>query len=213
MNDSRRKRRTKADIEKDINDAAVKLIAGKGFANVQLTEITREAEIDPPVFYNRYKNLEEFYSEFVKKYDYWLSDKVMKQDAASAEPSADECAAIMDGLIQELINDPIMLEILRWEVGEGNEVTERTAIFREMLNMQLVFKYKKLFRDTHNPIDIAAFAALMIGGIYYLFLHRDRSSFCGLDLNSPRDIELLRTTVSQLIRLVFSMPPSSSGLT
>lgn len=48
------------------------------------------------------------------------------------------------------------------------------------------------------------FSALIIGGIYYQFLHRDRSSFCGLDFNDPKDIEIMRNTVSQLVKLVFS---------
>ncbi|MBD5178506.1 MAG: TetR/AcrR family transcriptional regulator [Bacteroidales bacterium] len=204
MSETRRPRRTKADIEKRINDAAVELITQKGFADVQLTEITRKADIEPMVFYNRYHNMDEFYDEFVKKYDYWLTDVIKQQGTDTTEPSEENCAEIMDGLITELISDKIMLEILRWEVGSGNPVTERTALFREMLNLQLVFKYKKLFREGNSPIDIAAFSALIIGGIYYQFLHRDRSSFCGLDFNDPKDIEIMRNTVSQLVKLVFS---------
>lgn len=204
MSETRRPRRTKADIEKCINDAAVELITKKGFAEVQLTEITRKADIEPMVFYNRYHNMDEFYDEFVKKYDYWLTEVIKQQGADTSNPTEENCAGIMDGLISELISDKIMLEILRWEIASGNSVTERTAMFREMLNMQLVFKYKKLFRDGNSTIDIAAFSAIIIGGIYYLFLHRDRSSFCGLDFNDAKDIETMRTTVSQLVNLVFS---------
>lgn len=211
MSETRRPRRTKADIEKCINDAAVELITRKGFANVQLTEITRQADIEPMVFYNRYQNMEEFYDEFVKKYDYWLTDLIKQQGSEQTKPSEENCTKIMDGLISELISDKIMLEILRWEIAEGNTVTERTAMLREMLNLQLVFKYKKLFRDGNSPIDIAAFAAILIGGIYYLFLHANRSFFCGLDLNDPKDIETLRKTVSQMVSLVFSTLPNEKN--
>lgn len=77
-------------------------------------------------------------------------------------------------------------------------------MFREMLNMQLVLKYKKLFRENNSPVDIAAFAAIIISGIYYLFLHKDRSTFCGLDLNDPSDVQTLRQTIAQLTKMVFS---------
>lgn len=201
MSESRRQRRTKADIDRAIDSAAEKLIGEKGFANVQLTDITREAEIEPLVFYNRYANLEEFFYEFVKKYDYWASEKIGAQ--TSLEPTAENLSMILDGLIDELTNDTIMREVLRWEISEGNTITERMAMLREMLNMQLVFKYKKLFREKKSPIDIAAFGALIIGGVYYLFLHRNRSSFCGLDFNDPADITRLRETIARLSEMVF----------
>lgn len=205
MTQGRRPRRTKEDIEKCINDAAVKLISQKGFAEVQLTEIIREARIEPVVFYNRYKNLDEFYDEFVKRYDFWVAEGMKRKEHSETDeaPTEDYCSGILNGLITELLDDKIMLEILRWEVGNGNSVTERTAMLREMLNMQLVFRFKKLFRDSSSSIDIAALSALMIGGIYYLFLHRDRSTFCGLDLNDPGDIDRVRTTIDEIVRLAF----------
>lgn len=204
MTEKRRVRRTKADIENRINNAAYDLIIQRGFIDLQLTEITRKAEIEPVVFYNRYQNLEDFYGEFIKKHDYWLTETVSKQGAEQNDPSEENCAKILDGLITELLNDKIMLEVLRWEVAVENPVTERAALIRELQNMQLVQKYKKLFRDSGSPINIAAFSSIIIAGIYYLILHRDRSSFCGLDYNDPKDLDILRTTVSQLVKLVFS---------
>lgn len=117
MSETRRPRRTKADIEKCINDAAVDLITTKGFANVQLTEITRAAGIEPMVFYNRYKNLDEFYDEFVKRFDYWVTDVIKQQGAAGTVASEENCTKIFDGLISELMTDKIMSEIY----GHTNE--------------------------------------------------------------------------------------------
>lgn len=206
MTKPRRPRRTKEDIEKSINDAAVDLIGRKGFAGVQLSDITRQAEIEPVVFYNRYKNLDDFYDEFVKKYDYWVSEGIKRRDACEddALPTEEYCKRVLNELIEDLRDDKIMREILRWEISTPNPVTERTAMLREMLNMQLVFKFKKLFREGDSSIDIAVLSAIMIGGIYYLFLHRDRSTFCGLDLNDPGDIDRMRNTVDAIVDLAFS---------
>lgn len=206
MTKPRRHRRTKEDIEKSINDAAVDLIGRKGFSGVQLSDITRQAEIEPVVFYNRYKNLDEFYDEFVKKYDYWVSEGIKRRYTPQDDtlPTEDYCKEVLNGLIDDLSEDKIMREILRWEITTGNPVTERTAMLREMLNMQLVFRYKKLFRESESPIDIAVLSALMVSGIYYLFLHRDRSTFCGLDLNDPGDIERLHKTIDAIVDLAFS---------
>ena len=77
MNDTktRRPRRSKADIEAAIQRAAIAQIKKKGFSLALVTDIVKRAKIEPIVFYNRYKNLDEFYDKFVKKYDYWLSNK------------------------------------------------------------------------------------------------------------------------------------------
>lgn len=200
MAEKRHVRRTKADIENRINNAAYDMIAQRGFIDLQLTEITHKAEIEPVVFYNRFQNLEDFYGEFIKKHDYWLTDSISKQGEEQNNPSEENCAIILDGFITELLNDRIMLEVLRWEVAVDNPITERVALVRELHNMQLVQKYS----DNRSPISMAAFSSIIIAGIYYLILHRDRSSFCGLDYNDPKDLDILRTTVSQLVKLVFS---------
>ena len=67
-----RYRRTKADITEDIRKAAVDQVMKRGFSLSLVTEIIKKAKIEPPVFYHRYKDLNEFYSEFVKGYDYWF---------------------------------------------------------------------------------------------------------------------------------------------
>lgn len=209
MGEQRRERRTKADIEQAINEAAEKQISEKGFANVLLSDIIREAKIEPAVFYNRYANLDIFYTEFLQKYDYWVTDEILSE--ASEEPSAEKCKAIFNGLLDDLSTESMMREILRWEITEGNDTTNRMAMLREMFNMQLIFRYKKLFREKNSPMDITAFAALIIGGAYYLLLHCDRSTFCGLDLNEETDMVRIRKTIAQLTDMVFQTldPPAA----
>jgi len=58
---TRKARRTKADIEKAINEAARSTIMEKGFAQTTILDIIKKAKIEPATFYKRYKNLEDFY--------------------------------------------------------------------------------------------------------------------------------------------------------
>ncbi len=61
---TRRPRRSKADIESAILKAAIAQIKKKGFSMALVTDIVKRAKIEPIVFYNRYKNLDEFYDTF-----------------------------------------------------------------------------------------------------------------------------------------------------
>ena len=98
---TRRPRRSKADIEEAINKAAVAQIKKKGFSLALVTDIVKRAKIEPIVFYNRYKNLDEFYDEFVKNYDYWLSDLV--RDSMEEIGSEEGYSNILEKLLTNLM--------------------------------------------------------------------------------------------------------------
>ncbi len=121
-----RYRRTKADIAQAIRMAAEDQVMERGFTSSLVTEIIRKARIEPRVFYNRYKDLDEFYSEFVKGYDYWFSDIAEKAMKSSDDPKT-QFVNLMLGLEGALKGKTVMLELLRWEVAEGTETTKRTG--------------------------------------------------------------------------------------
>ena len=60
-------------------------------------------------------------------------------------------------------------------------------MLREMHTLPLVRTYEEKFKGTN--IDIAAISALIIGGIYYLNLHRDRSLFSGIDIKKESGLK------------------------
>lgn len=176
---TRRPRRSKADIEEAINKAAIAQIKKKGFSLAMITDIVKRAKIEPIVFYNRYKNLEEFYDEFVKNYDYWLSD--LFRDSIDDMTTEEGFSNVIEKLLNKLHNDEIMTELLRWEIAEGNHITDRTARLRELHAIDMNNAY--LTRYGQHDVDAGALTALLVGGIYYMILHRNRSTMGGIDLN------------------------------
>lgn len=199
MNDTktRRPRRSKADIEAAIQRAAIAQIKKKGFSLALVTDIVKRAKIEPIVFYNRYKNLDEFYDKFVKKYDYWLSNIV--HGLADELDTTDGHADIMTQLLDNLLNDGIMTELLRWEVSEGTHITERTARLREMDVTDLIAKYSS---EKKQSIDLVAISALIVGGIYFMVLHKDRSTFAGIDLNSTEGQRRIEHAFRHIARMI-----------
>lgn len=196
-----RNRRTKADITEDIRKAAVDQIMKRGFSASLVTEIIKKAKIEPPVFYHRYKDLDEFYSEFVKGYDYWFSDIADKAMKSSDNPK-DQFVALMNGLQEALKEKSVMLELLRWEVAEGNDTTRRTATLREMFTLPLAEKYKILFENT--CVDFVALSSLLIGGLYYLNLHKEQSTFCTIDMTKEDGLERINKAINTFANIMFS---------
>lgn len=201
---TRRPRRSKADIEAAIMRAAVAQIKKKGFSMALVTDIVKRANIEPIVFYNRYKNLDEFYDSFVKRYDYWMSDFVRDiAESVIAESGYDQA---LSQLLDNLMEDSIVIELLRWEVAEGTHITERTARLREMDCMSLIERNKGALEG--YGIDLVAITSLIVAGVYFMVLHKDRSTFGGIDLNDPEGRRRITDAFGQLGKLMFR----SSGI-
>lgn len=196
---ARRPRRSKADIEDAIHKAAVSQIKKKGFSLALVTDIVKRAKIEPVVFYNRYKNLDEFYDTFVKDYDYWLSDLV--RDSIENIDSEEAYSNVIEKILNNLLSDEIMTELLRWEVAEGNNITERTARLRTMHAVDIFRNYEEKHADI--GIDVTAVSALLVAGIYYMLLHKDRSSMIGIDINQAAGKRRIVNAIREISRLIF----------
>lgn len=202
----RRKRRSTKDIEASIMNAASRLIEQGGFSRLMVTGIIHSAEIEPVQFYKRYEDLEGFIDEYVKKYDYWLSDVVKAQDKSGSD--RERYVNILTGLFQSLSENKVMQELLKWELVNNNETSKRTAQLRELHTLPLCRKYSDVFSGT--DIDIVVISALITGGIYYLILHDGLSTFSGIDLKIEADRQRVIDTIKKLSEILFA--PVSSFL-
>ena len=63
-----------------------------------------------------------------------------------------------------------------------NETTKRTAETRDIMNLNLIAFYDNLFKPA--KINIKAIMANLIGGIYYLILHRRCAKTCTIDFST-----------------------------
>lgn len=193
-------RRTKATITENIRKAAVESVLKRGFSGSLVSEIIKKAKIEPVVFYNRYQNLEEFFSEFVKGYDYCFSD--VAKEANKLETPHDQFIALIEGLQECMIEKSVMLELIRWEIAVDNDITKRTASIREMFTLPLAEKYDDLFKN--SGIDFVAIATIIVSGLYYLYLHKDRSTFCNIDMNTEEGRNRVNQAIKFLSELLFS---------
>ena len=194
-----RVRLTKAEVELAIKNAAAEENKRHGFSNVFVTNIMTRAKIEPSVFYNRYNNLDEFYDEFVRDYDYWLHEIVNGEKNLKLDKES--YSSILKGLLGSLLQNPIMTELLRWEISTGNDTTRRTAMLREFSTLPLVRNSEERFQE--KGLDLPAISALLIGGIYYLVLHKDRAPFSDIDLNTKEGVDRIRKALEGLSPLLF----------
>ena len=196
----RRNRRTQLAIERDVLKAVEELIEEVGFRNVTLTGVADRAQIEPAVFYRRYANLDELFDRYTQKYDYWLANLAEQMPKNLNEEET--LKWVIQNLLQAVWKSKGMQQLLIWELSDDNATTRRTARLREMVNEPLIQMLEYKFKD--SGLDINVIAATLISGIYYLILHRKRSSFCAVDFNTQIGKERLKNGIDQLTTLLFS---------
>lgn len=197
---TRRPRRTKKNVEKDVLDAVTSVIEDVGFGKVTLKEIAQRAKIEASVFYRRYNNLEELFEQYTKKYDYWFGSIAIKMPLDLNDEESFKW--IIQNLAKELYDNKIMQRILMWELCDENPITRRTAVQRETLNNSLIKLLEQRFGG--SGLDINALAAICISGVYYLIMHQHISKFCDVDFSTKTGKKRLENALDQLISLFFS---------
>ncbi len=197
---TRRPRRTKKNVEKDVLDAVTSVIEDVGFSKVTLKEIAIRAKIEASVFYRRYNNLDELFDHYTRKYDYWFGSIALNMPKNLNDEEAFKW--IIQSLAKELYNNKIMQRLLIWELCDENPVTRRTATQREALNKSLIQLLEQRFEGA--GLDMNVLTALCISGLYYLILHQNISKFCDVDFSSRAGRKRLDKALDQLISLFFS---------
>lgn len=197
---TRRPRRTNKDLRNDILNAASEVIKKEGFAKSSLMRIVNLAKVESTVFHRHFGNWEEFMDIYTRKYDYWFSDVI--DSIEKNQCTEKEFRSIMHVLFDDLNSNIIMQELLKWEICDENIITKRTAQMREFNTMPLVRRYQRVFAE--SDVKIGALSALLIGGVYYLILHKKLSSFSGIDVNNRDGQEEIHYAIDFFTDLIFN---------
>ncbi len=85
------------------------------------------------------------------------------------------------------LKNKAMSEMLIWELADKEDFASTIAIKRELMSEGMMNQYKHLL-DSYG-VSFSGFVAMIISSTYYLLIHKDKSTFCGIDLNLKQDRE------------------------
>lgn len=197
---TRNKRRTNVQLDIDVMRELEKLVREYGFGNVNITTLMKNAGLEPNVFYRRYGSIEHLYGILAKEYDFWIHNTI---DLPTLNKLGDKkfFSKTLKKLYKDLSNNEIMQKLLLWELTTDNQATRRAAQIRDTMNLNLITYYEKLFEPL--KINIKGIAALFIGGLYYLVLHRERAEICTINYNTAAGEHSFDETIDNLTDMLF----------
>lgn len=165
--------------------AAGQVMARDGFAKLGVNAVAREADVDKVLIYRYFDGLDGLIKAYAEDGDFWptVEELVNEPEAIyRARPAADQMARVFRNLIRGLVSRPVTLEILAWEMAEGNELTQHLEEARESLGREFT---RRFGHAGPSDVDLMAFSALVAASVNYLTARsRHHSSFNGLDISS-----------------------------
>lgn len=193
----KRNRRSNYAVNRDILDAVASLIKEVGFSKITLPAIAQAANINISVIYRHFDTLDNLLDQYIHKFDYWLNDILDIDQAAVANDTTSILHTIAERFIKSLSRDKEMQRLMIWELTENNKSTRRSAQQRDTTVEKVIPLYESLL--TGIDINPRAVLAIVVAGMYYIILRKERSTFCSIDFNSKQGKELLADTMVKII--------------
>lgn len=200
-NKAQRIRRTRTEMKTDVLNAVSQLSKEKQLSLITMVDVSKCSGIRVDVLQRNYATIEKVLSLYASSVDYWISDLFNAKHPMDST-TEEQIRELFANLINALYNDSEMQRLLVWELAEDNPTTRRLATSREQFYAEVFAGYKHLFEGTGLHIDIIS--ALINAGIYYLILHRKRSTFWGVDFYKRSERKRFLEATDQLLTLIFS---------
>lgn len=177
-----KKRRSSAEIAQLIDKATEEIVREKGFGGLSIQEVCMRAEIEPSLFYRRYPEGFAFYIEkFIRDHDFWLA-YYAQHNLADTQGTTEELTHILMSLWDSLVTDKMLESLLRLELQDSPlEASIEIAKEREEKTKGLVDAFTK---ETDTPERRKIQLAIITAGLQYLALHKDVSTFCGVNFSN-----------------------------
>lgn len=194
-------RRSKGQLEKEIMEALERLVTTRGFMNIPMLALTKEADIDFSLLYRHYGTKDQLYEKFVSRYNFWPNDKLNLSDIPRLGDRK-FYAESLKTIFTELEKNSVVQKLLLWELEEDNPITRNTANMRGKLSLNLMAYYGEKFNA--SGIDINSLSALFTAGIFFLVLRRDRSPFYSIDFTSAEGRKRFFDSIDTLTDILFN---------
>ena len=177
--------------------AIATIISEKGISSVTIKEVSNLSKTDVIVLERRFKNDEELIKAYTSQFDYFLNENIAinPNDYKNAEAFF---MNLIEKFIDAIYKNKDMQAIMVWEMYENSSLTRKSARKREVTLKEFLPSFTKQINN--EKISPRALFAVLTGGLYYVLLRGNRSTFCGLDFSTKSGRKLLAETIFKIVR-------------
>lgn len=210
MKENKRQRRTHKELTDQLFSAISKMLSNQMFREIGINDLALEAKVEKNFIYKHYNELDGLLREYVLKNEYW-GKTVLDSSTYETKSEKEIFNIVLQGLFKSFSENVDFQNIIRWEIASSNEYVKTNARRREKDGNELIDHFAK-YQEKHPEKDILCACALMVAGVYYLILHKDISTFCGIDFTKKSECKRIPAVLAQITDFYFDENASSGKI-
>jgi AcrR family transcriptional regulator len=185
-----------------ITNAAIQLLAEKGFTGIGINTVAAAAGVDKQLIYYHFGGLEGVIRQVGSQLELWLGTPLQ---FAEGEAYGDAVHRLLMEYIGALRGNPLVLRLLAWELVEPSDVLKEVEATRSKAMSVWVQGLRTTAQPAPAGIDAPAINALLLAGLQYLAL-REQSlgSFAGMDISTPEGSARITAAVRLITERVYA---------
>lgn len=191
--------RDRAEREREILQAMGRIFIRDGYSAIGINSIANEAGCNKVLIYRYFTDINGLYRAFAKEINIFDFEQLHE---VTELPIVDQVIGIFIKQLETLRSNPLLQEVMKFELVDTNDLTRTLAEQREESGKRYLVQYRTLTEK--SDVDIAAVTALISAGITYMVLRSGAvSEFNGIPVQSEDGWKRVEDAVSYLIRLLF----------
>jgi len=200
--------------ERKLIDAVGEIIRSKGYTGLGVNAIAKTAGVSKKLIYRYFGTVDVLIETYLIERDYWVTFSKKVSDAAVASNKKQTMIEFASGVFENqfdfFFNEDEMQRIILWEISEKSDILNDLSKKRETMGEELLKLTDPYFKD--SDINFRAVSAIIICGIYYSVLHtkKNKSTLCGLDLNTESGRKEITKAVKKIVELCFGSKKKKS---
>jgi AcrR family transcriptional regulator len=204
--------KNRKETERRLIQAVGEIFRTEGYAGIRLNRISRQATINKNLIYRYFGSPQELFKVYIEQQDFWsfYRDHLDEILAANKLDKGRKLAkTILENQLNYFFDNEQMQQLIRWEISEKNPISRGISDMREHIGEQMLQLTDEHFKNSY--VNFRVLLALMIAGVYYIVLHTkiNGSTFCGIDINNPDDMQKLHSTMQQMIDWAYEKATAS----
>ena len=174
--------------EARLRQAVEELLVDGGFGALTPSAVARRAGVDKMLIYRYFGDLPGLIRSIAFAPDFFPTFEDLRGERTIAEllalPVSVRAAHVLELNANVLLERPVVLELMVWELVERTELTAIMEEAREELGLRLL---TELFPDVADKSRLRAMSAVLSAGVSYLALRRRKIRwYSGVDLKSDQ---------------------------
>lgn len=200
MNGEKRRRRNAIAVKMDLINAVGSVLKKHGFAKLGINLVAQDAKVDKNVIYRNFENFDKLLEAYIEKQDFWLMT-LKEHEREKIKDRRAFMKYILTDQFRSVYSNKEFQQLLLWELYDKDDFTTNIALKREILAGGILEQYRPLLDD--YGVNFNFIIAILISAIYYMILHKDKSTFCETDLTKKNEQAGFIKTIEWLTDLIF----------